>query len=220
MAKEKFKCTECNKQTIRIHPILDIPLCQKCQSTNKTKYQYIAKTKALGEYRLKPRDLEKLKKYEVDNPHYKIAAPMQLYMLNQIQELSRLKWGAPEPYIVKLTHITHNAIQWLSKDLERTKIITPEGFQYLIAERLEHFGLNVQLVGNINQKDGGIDIIAYPKQGSFPFIMGVQVKHHRKNNKTVVGDVRDLHGAINSQNSPFHMGMLVTNTCFTPLLSR
>ena len=216
MQKSKFKCTECNRKTVRFHPILDIPLCQKCQSHHKEKYKYITKTKAMGEYRLKSVDLEKLKKHEVDNPYYKKAAPMQLYMLDQIQELSKSKWGSPEPYIVSLANITRNAVSWLSDDLERLKLITPEDFQYLIAERLEKFGLEVQLVGNINRKDGGIDLIAYPKCGAFPFVMGVQVKHHRKNIKTKVGDIRDLHGAINSHNSPFHMGMLVTNTTFTP----
>lgn len=216
MPKQKMKCTDCNKQTIRKHPILEIPLCQKCQVENDEKYKYITKTKAMGEYRLKSKDLEKLKRHEVDNPYYKKAAPMQLYLLNQVQELSRSKWGAPEPYIVKLTHITKHAVNWLSKDLNRLKIITPADFQYLIAERLEGFDLEVKLVGDLNSKDGGIDIVAYPKQGTMPFLMAVQVKHHRLDRRSPVSEVRDFHGAISSGNSPFQLGMFVTNTGFTP----
>jgi hypothetical protein len=77
-------------------------------------------------------------------------------------------------------------------------------------------GLNVQLVGNCYRKDGGIDIIAYPRIYAFPFLLAVQCKHHGTNRKTAFGDIRDFYGAITSRNSPFHLGMIVTNTTFTP----
>lgn len=32
----------------------------------------------------------------------------------------------------------------------------------------------------------------------------------------MVGDVRDFYGVITSRNLPFHLGMIVTNTTFTP----
>lgn len=93
--------------------------------------------------------------------------------------------------------------------------LTPEKFQYLIADRLEQWGLEVQLVGKINRKDGGIDLIAYPRSG-LPFLLAVQAKHHRRGGPTGVESIREFHGALTSTHSPFHMGMLVTNTRFTP----
>jgi len=170
----------------------------------------------MGEYRLKAKDLDELGAHKVDNPYYKKAAPMQLYLLTQVQEAAQKKWGSSEPYIVTLADFPEQFYRWLDEDITRLMSLTPERFQYLVADRLEHMGMGVQLVGNINRKDGGVDIIAYPETGSIvPFLLAVQVKHHRTPRKTSVGDVRDLSGVINSNNLPFHMGMLVTNTSFT-----
>lgn len=94
--------------------------------------------------------------------------------------------------------------------------MSPEDFQYFVAERLDKMNFNIQLIGEINSKDGGIDIIATPKECSFPFLLGVQVKHHKNELKTGQKDVRDLLGTINSSNSLFNLGMIVTNTAFSP----
>jgi hypothetical protein len=170
----------------------------------------------MSEYRLKQADLSKLSVHKVDNPYYKKAAPMQLYLLTQIQELSQEKWGSPEPYIVTCANFSPQHLQRFVENTERLKQLSPGEFQDLIADRLDHMGLGVQLVGDINRKDGGVDIVAYPNTGcNVPFLLAVQVKHHRKNRKTGAADVRDLHGVITSRNSPFHIGMLVTNTTFT-----
>jgi len=69
---------------------------------------------------------------------------------------------------------------------------------------------------NRRGKDGGVDIVAYPEGSAVPFLIGVQAAHHRTNRKTPVGKVRDFHGVLASSNSPFHIGMIVTNTSFTP----
>jgi hypothetical protein len=214
--KPKPPCSECGKGTIRKHPILEIYLCASCQRQQQDKYRYITKTRALGEYRLKPDDLESLGVHEVDNPYYKKAAPMQLYLLNQVTELSKKKWGSPEPYIVELVEFSNDLLVWFLEDTERLKQLPPDKFQYLIAGRLEDMGLSVQLVGDVYRKDGGVDIIAYPNRGcAFPFLLAVQAKHHRSNRKTGSPDVRDFHGLLTSRVSPFHMGMIVTNTSFT-----
>jgi len=217
MAREpKHPCSECGKGTIRKHPILEIYLCASCQRQQQDKYRYITKTRALGEYRLKPDDLESLGVHEVDNPYYKKAAPMQLYLLNQVTELSKKKRGSPEPYIVELVEFSNDLLVWLLEDTERLKQLPPDKFQYLIAGRLEDMRLSVQLVGDVYRKDGGVDIIAYPNRGcAFPFLLAVQAKHHRSNRKTGSPDVRDFHGLLTSRVSPFHMGMIVTNTSFT-----
>lgn len=214
--KTKQPCIECRKATSRMHPILQLPLCQSCQRERVDKYRYITKTRALQEYRLRPYDLSSLGCHEVDNPYYKKAAPMQLYLLNEIEELSKKKWGSTEPYIVTLHEFDQRFLSWLLEDLERLKQLSPEKFQLLIADRLEQLGLGVQIVGNIYRKDGGVDIIAYPISPSIPFLLAVQAKHHCKNRMTTPRDVRDFHGAVASRNSPFHMGMIVTNTTFTP----
>jgi hypothetical protein len=215
-AKLKPPCSECGKGTIRQHPILSTYLCANCQRQHHDKYRYITKTRALGEYRLKPNDLESLGVHVVDNPYYKKAAPMQLYLQHQIEELSKKKWGSPEPYTIEFVEFSSDLLAWFLEDTERLKQLTPDKFQYLIADRLANMGLGVQLVGDINRKDGGVDIIAYPNSGCvFPFLLAIQSKHHRSNQKTVVSDVRDFSGAITSQLSPFHMGMIVTNTSFT-----
>lgn len=99
VTKAKLPCSECSKGTLRKHPILGTCLCANCQRQHKDKYQYITKTRALSEYRLKPTDLGTLGVHEVDNPYYKKAALMQLYLLNQVEELSKKKWGGSEPYI-------------------------------------------------------------------------------------------------------------------------
>jgi Restriction endonuclease/XPA protein C-terminus len=214
--KTKPPCSECGKGTLRKHPILDKYLCANCQRQHQDKYQYITKTRALGEYRLKTNDLESLGVHEVDNPYYKKAAPMQLYLLNQVEELSKKKWGSPEPYTVELVEFSNDLLAWFLEDTERLKQLPPDKFQYLIANRLENMGLSVQLVGDVYRKDGGVDIIAYPNGGcNFPFLLAVQAKHHRTNRKTGAPDVRDFHGVLTSRVSPFHMGMIVTNTSFT-----
>lgn len=216
MANPKAPCSECRKATTRKHPILNTYLCSNCQRQHQNKYRYITKTRAISEYRLKSADLESLGVHEVDNPYYKKAAPMQLYLFNQVEELSKEKWGSPEPYTVELVKFSNELLAWFLEDPERLKQIPPDKFEYLIANRLENMGLSVQIVGDVNRKDGGVDIIAYPNSGcSFPFLLAIQAKHHRSSRKTGAPDVRDFHGVLTSRISPFHMGMIVTNTSFT-----
>jgi hypothetical protein len=213
---KRIPCVECSKPTARIHPILDTPLCRKCQASLSSKYKYISKIRAMQEFRLKANDLEKLRFHAVDNPHYKVAAPMRLYLLKQIEELSKDKWGSRELYLVGMRNITTSLLAYLCEDIERLKQLSAEQFQYLIADRLEQWRLGVQIVGHVNRMDGGIDIIAYPRTPSIPFLLAVQAKHHRLNRKTSVGDVRDFYGAITSRANSFHFGIVVTNTAFTP----
>jgi hypothetical protein len=141
---------------------------------------------------------------------------MKLYLLTQVTELANQKWGSKEPYQVTLVDFSKEFYDWLLQDLERFKQIGEEKFQGLIANCLERMGLSVQTVGHVYRKDGGIDIVAYPSsQTLFPFLVGIQVKHHYTNRKTNVADVRDAYGVLASRNSSFHVGMVVTNTSFT-----
>ena len=78
-------------------------------------------------------------------------------------------------------------------------------------------GYSVTRVGGHSyHKDGGIDVVACPENDAFPFLMAVQIKHHRSpTRKTGPGPVRELRGVVKS-GFPFNAGVLVTNTTFTP----
>lgn len=213
----KVPCAECGKKTTGRHPILEVPLCRDCRFGNPDKYGFVTKTRAVRDYRLKTDELYKLKFLEEKNPHWRSGPhPMHLFLHPQVKDLSKQKWGTSEAYTVSLSQFSKDLLAWFLEDVDRLKQLPPDKFQYFIADRLEHLGLEPKLVGDVYRKDGGVDIIAYPKNLTVPFLLAVQAKHHRKDNPTRVGDVRDFHGVLNSQNSPFHMGMLVTNTKFTP----
>jgi len=211
-------CADCGKTTKRLHPILKLPLCSGCQRKDQLRYGYITKGRALEEYRLNPRDLRELEFHEVDNPHYKKAAPMVLYLRSQIREKAAAKWGSPEPYSVQLVEFPPDLLSWFLVDTERLKHLDPSKFERLIADRLEQMGLDVHIVGNVFRMDGGVDMIAYPKPGlcAVPFMLAVQAKHHRTERKTGSPDVQRFLGAIRTSRPPFHLGMIVTNTSFTP----
>lgn len=99
---------------------------------------------------------------------------MQLYLLNQVEDLSKKKWGSPEPHTVELVEFSNALLAWFLEDMERLKQLPPDKFQYLIADRLENIGLNVQLGGDVYRKDGGVDIIAYPNSGCvFPRLFSI-----------------------------------------------
>ncbi len=208
-------CTHCGKPTLRVHPILDIPLCALCQRQRPEEYQYITKTRAQDTYRVRPRHLRSLRAYMVDNPHYSKAAPMQLYLVSQIKALAREIYGSDEPYIVGLRAFNVERLTFFSEKPHKLLALTPEQFQYLIANRLADWGLDVTILGNVNRKDGGIDLVAVPRTG-FPFLLAVQVKHHRSSTRrTPVRDVRDFNGVIRAANAMADVGMIVTNTAFT-----
>lgn len=93
--------------------------------------------------------------------------------------------------------------------------LTPTQFESLMCERLDAMGLEPKQVRGTYVKDGGIDIIFWPKRSEFPMLGAMQVKHHRSSGVTEgVGAVRDFAGAIAGH--PFNMGILVTSTTFSP----
>lgn len=218
VAKPKPACLECGRATKRVHAILDISLCADCQKGHPDRYRYITKTRARSEYRIKESDLARLRCHEVGNPHYKKSAPMQLYLQQQVQNLARVKYGHDQPYIVDLISIPERQLKWFTEDPDRLREMSPRAFQRFVADRLDAMGLDVQMVGDVYRKDGGVDLIAYPKRDlcQFPFLLAVQAKHHQQSsNHTTVSDVRDFHGAFTSRGLPFNTGLLVTNTSFT-----
>ena len=140
---------------------------------------------------------------------------MQLYLVPQVRELAARKYGSPEPYGVAFAELDARQLGFFADEPSRLQELSDEGFEHLIADRLDRRGLEVQLCGRTHERDGGVDIIAYPRSTVVPFLIAVQVKHHRSDRKTGAPDVRDFAGALASADSPFSMGLIVTNTTFT-----
>jgi hypothetical protein len=117
---------------------------------------------------------------------------------------------------VIVVNITPKLVRVLLSQPDEIYNLSPEMFEDLLLDRLLAMGFGVSRVGkHTNQKDGGVDIIAWPERLTFPFLMGIQAKHHRSPvKKTGPGPVRELQGAV--QNFGFNAGVLVTNTTFTP----
>jgi hypothetical protein len=89
-------------------------------------------------------------------------------------------------------------------------------FEELVCERLYTMGFEPRKVGNTHRKDGGVDIIFWGRERAlFSFLGAAQVKHHRDPDRNEgVRSVRDLAGVVAGH--PFNLGLLVTNTSFTP----
>jgi hypothetical protein len=211
-----WPCCECGARTQSIDIFHDKPLCWDCRSRLPEKYGCITKTRALTEYRLKEHELYRLTYLQRDNPHHKNGRPMQLFLLNQVRDLAKTKWGRDDPYIISLTEVSRDQLQWLQEDPERLKQLTPERFEILLADRFEAMGLCVQLIGQTNERDGGIDLIAYPDPGSNQpkYLLAVQAEHHRTDRKTGAPKVQKFVGAMSAV-SQFRLGFVVTNTAFT-----
>lgn len=172
----------------------------------------------MREYRLKPTDLEPLQLLELPNPHHKTGKSMYLYLHRQIRELAKSKYGASERYVVQHVPLSHADLRWLREEPARVDSMSPRAFQRLVADRVDAMGLEVQIVGDVYRPDGGIDIVAYPKQGTvaIPFLLGIQAKHHAMSASVGSSDIRNLAGVMSATHLRFNAGMIVTNTAFTP----
>ena len=125
--------------------------------------------------------------------------------------------GPGKPYAVRLIPFSDRQLDWLREAPERLNSLSKEAFQNFFADRLSAMGLEVQVLGGVYERDGGIDLIAYPPPGSgvIPFLMAGQAKHKAStHDKIGPADVREFFGAIAEKE--YHFGMFVTNTTFTP----
>ncbi|HKP04886.1 MAG TPA: restriction endonuclease [Chthoniobacterales bacterium] len=111
---------------------------------------------------------------------------------------------------IDVTDEVFRAIRANPRELDR---LSPEQFERFVAGRFENMGYDVTLTGAATQKDGGIDMIAVPKTRSLgAFLLAGQIKHHRDGQKTGRAAADRL---LAWRNSPFSMGVLVTNSTFT-----
>ncbi|MCK5057373.1 MAG: restriction endonuclease [Candidatus Aminicenantes bacterium] len=115
---------------------------------------------------------------------------------------------------VNIIDITPEIIEWLREDPKRISKLKPDQFENLIANRLELIRFNVKKIGNTYSQDGGIDLIAWPKSTHLPFLIAIQAKHKQTGSPIGPSVVREFKGAIESH--PIDIGLLVTNTRFTP----
>ncbi len=118
---------------------------------------------------------------------------------------------ASQSYVVNVTPVI---LEQLRIDYEEIYKISPEDFEVLVLNRLQAMGFEGQRVGATYARDGGVDIVFWPKPPfSMPFLAVAQVKHHRSDRRsTPVKDVREFAGVLRP---PFQFGMIVTNTAFT-----
>lgn len=117
---------------------------------------------------------------------------------------------------VSVVEFSKELLAQLQRDPTELLKLTPEQLELLLCDRLDAMGLEPKRVGSIYVPDGGIDILAWPREpAGFPFLIGVQAKHHKSwTEKVGVRNVREFDAAI--RNRPLQAGLLVTNTSFTP----
>jgi len=112
-----------------------------------------------------------------------------------------------------LRRFSTSILHWLREDEERLLHLNAKSFEILLMTLIDRMGYHVKSVGGTHQKDGGVDIIAWPEHG-LPHVVAIQAKHHGNKVSTSVADVRNFLGAIEA-NPVFSFGLLVTNTGFT-----
>lgn len=121
-----------------------------------------------------------------------------------------------QPIQTALVEISRVLIPRLVGDPSLLHTLTPDQFEEFVCDRLFAMGMEPKRVRHLTGKDGGVDIVFWPRaRPSFPFLGAAQVKHHgHPSRREGPGSVRDFAGAIAGH--PFNAGLLVTNTSFTP----
>ena len=110
------------------------------------------------------------------------------------------------PAIVIPVDLSPRLIEFLKEDPSRLAQLSPDQFENFVADRLDRMGFDVTLTGNTFSKDGGIDLIAVPKQsGPTSFLLAAQVKHHSRGDSVGRPDVDRL---LAWKDSFFRLGLL------------
>ena len=87
MIKIKF-CSICNEPStnLQLHRLLPNNFCEKCMEMKEL--QLITLSRAMNEYNLTKNNLLDLPYLRLQNPHYRCASPMYLYLLGDVKKLS------------------------------------------------------------------------------------------------------------------------------------
>lgn len=149
-----------------------------------------------------------------ERPTRRIRVPIVRVMPPSSSEKAQLPLFAPLQ--VELIGISSILSERLFKEPSLIHQISPEEFEEFICERLFAMGFEPRRVGAINKKDGGVDILFWPRlSGAFPFLGAAQVKHHvNPSTKEGPATVREFAGTVAGH--AFNAGLLVTNTSFSP----
>ncbi len=152
---------------------------------------------------------------EPRNPSYETGFSLSETLLTENETIVTPRI-AVEPKRVELVPASSELLALLREDIQHIYQITPDKFELLICDRLSAMGFEVERVGSIYTRDGGVDIVAWPPAPTpFPYLLAVQAKHHRsRRKKTGPEAVRAFHAVVSTH--PFQAGLFITNTTFTP----
>ena len=120
------------------------------------------------------------------------------------------------PARVELVGIGRMLTERLLVDPSLLHRLAPGHFEEFVCDRLYAMGLEPKRVGHTYRRDGGIDVLFWPRtRGVFPFLGAAQVMHHRDPAaKEGLASVREFAGVIAGH--PLSAGLLITNTSFSP----
>jgi len=118
-----------------------------------------------------------------------------------------------EAAVVRIVDVSPELLRELRQNPEAIHALTPDKFELLVADLLRRMGYLVSLTGSTFSRDGGIDLVAVPRN-PVPggFLIAGQVKHHRNRGNVSRADVDRL---LAWKGAPFHIGLLATNTAFS-----
>ena len=136
VAKEKIKkekkpidpkkCHNCNAVNQPIHLSHQVRLCKECRELDQ--YKLITKKTIKENWFLTEKDLEEIEMFEVNNPYYKCAAPMCLYVVEDIKNTFCEKYNAKndqhsiekkKEHIIEQKEIKKNAPPKINKAKEK-----------------------------------------------------------------------------------------------------
>jgi hypothetical protein len=104
--------------------------------------------------------------------------------------------------------------EYYALNKSRISNITPKQLEDLVLHIYKNNGFTVQRIGNWNQADGGIDIIAIEKNiNNGCNRLAIQCKCSK--NKISVGPVRELAGVLTQKKNDSYNGVIVTTSIFT-----
>lgn len=120
------------------------------------------------------------------------------------------------PLDIEIIGIGRTLSEQLIKEPSLIHQLSPEQFEEFICERLFAMGFEPRQVGSTNRKDGGVDVVFWPRLNcAFPFLGAAQIKHHcNPNIKEGPASVREFAGVLAGHS--FNAGLVVTNTTFSP----
>ncbi len=198
----------CEHCTVELEPVI-ANLPGFFTSIRRSPGYQIKALSSLGVARAQPREIQPELPFEREAT---VLADAYI-ALSEASESQKIAICATE---VSVVEFSRELLAQLQRDPTELLKLTPEQQELLLCDRLDAMGLEPKRVGSIYVPDGGIDILAWPREPTaFPFLIGVQSKHHKSwSGKVGVREVREFDAVI--RNRPLQAGLLVTNTSFTP----